>query len=160
MALAPRGKGSGWFLTCRIIDTQGDSSTLKYALQSADYATAVTDSTAVISALDSMTAAVIGSTSLSFVQDEDTFAFPNGADCGVRARLTFQIANSVKKATLDIPAPENDIFVGGQGPTNNVVDSTDPAVGAYAQLFQAGGNAFISDGELSDFFLSGKRTTR
>lgn len=160
MPLVVRGNGAGFFLSISLTDTQGDVSTLRYELQSADYATALTDTTAIVNALMAVTGSAVSSTALSFVRDEDTFAFPVGADNGVRARLTFQLANSIEKATLDIPAPQNVIFVSPFGPNNNIVDIADLAVIAYAQLFQTGGKAFISDGELSDFILRGKRTTR
>lgn len=160
MPLVVRGNGAGFFLSISLTDTQGDVSTLRYELQSADYAGALTDTTAIVNALMAVTGSAVSSTSLSFVRDEDTFAFPVGADNGVRARLTFQLSNSIEKATLDIPAPQNVIFVSSVGPNNNIVDIADLAVIAYAQLFQTGGKAFISDGELSDFILRGKRTTR
>ena len=160
MALIIRGNGSGFFLSVSLTDTQGDVSTLRYELQSADYATAVTDTTAIVSALSAVTGSVVSSTSMSFVRDEDTFAFPTGADNGVRARLTFQLVNSIEKASLDIPAPQNGIFVSALGPNNNIVDIADTALVTDVQLFQAGGKSFISDGELSDFVLRGKRTTR
>ena len=160
MALAPRGNGSGFFLSVSLTDTQGDVSTLCYELRGADFATAQANASAIVTALAGVTGSTVSSTSLSFVQDEDTFAFPAGADNGVRARLTFQLANSVEKATLDIPAPQNTIFASTLGPNNNIVDILDAGVIAYAQLFQSGGQCFISDGEDSDFILRGKRTTR
>ena len=160
MALSPRGNGSGWFLSVSLTDNQDDVSVLRFSLTSADYASAVTDSAAVIAALDGVTRSTISSTSLSFVQDEDAFAYGAGSDNGVRARLTFQLAGSVEKATLDIPAPEEGIFQAPSGPGNGIVDTLDPAVVAYAQIYQAGNECFISDGELSDFLLRGKRTTR
>lgn len=160
MALAARGNGSGFFLTLTMIDTQGDTSTKRFELRGADFAAAQVNATAIIAAIQGVSASVVGSSSLSFVQDEDTFAYPAGADNSVRARITFQLADSVEKATRDIPAPVDAIFVGLSGPTMNVVNIGDPLMATYAQLFQAGGHAFISDGEDSDFTLRGKRTTK
>lgn len=160
MALVPRGNGSGYFLSLSLTDTQGDVSTLRFELRGADFATASTNATAVIAGITGVTQSIVSSVAISFVRDEDTFVFPTGADNGVRARMTFQLANSVEKATLDIPAPENNIFTAPFGPNNNVVDLTNAEVIAYAQLFQVGGASYISDGEDSDFVLRGKRTTK
>lgn len=160
MALVARGNGSGFFLAVSLTDTQGDVSTLRFELRSADYATALTDTTAIVSAIEGVSGSKVSSTSLSFVRDEDTFTFPTGADNGVRARVTFQLSDSVEKATLDIPAPLNAIFVDPAGPGNNILDLSDTEVLAYLALFKASGNAFISDGEDADFLLRGKRTTR
>jgi len=160
MAFVARGNGSGYFASVSLTDTQGDVSTLKFELTSADFTAAQADTATIVAAVNGVTAATISSISISYVRDEDAFAFPVGADNGVRARMTFQLAGSIEKATLDIPSPDEGIWVAASGPNNNIVDTVDAAVVAYVSLFQAGEQAFLSDGEVSDFLLRGKRTTR
>jgi len=160
MALAPRGNGSGWFLTVSLTDTQGDVSTLRFELTSATEVAALVDVAAIVAAVEGVTRSVVTSTAMSFIQDEGAFAYPAGADNSVRARMTFQLAGSIEKATLDVPAPDEGIFVSASGPNNNIVDLADAAVIAYAGIFEAASEAYISDGEISDFLLRGKKTTR
>lgn len=160
MALVARGNGSGFFLDVTLSDTQGDLSSKRYELTAVDFATAQADALTIRGALEGMTDSVIQSYRISQVFDEDAFAFPTGADNGVRARLTYQLADSVDKATEDIPAPAQAIFVSPAGPNNNVIDTLATEVVTYVQIYQAGGQAFISDGERTDFLLRGKRTTR
>lgn len=160
MAFVTRGNGTGFFLTITIMDTQGDTSQLRYEMQSADFATALTDAGTVLTAVNAMTDGVITSYQIAQVMDEDSVSFPANADVSQRASLTFQLANSAKKASLQIPAPAQAIFQATSGPGNGIVDSTSAPIALYAPLFQSGGQLYISDGELSDFFLRGKRTTR
>lgn len=160
MALVPRGNASGFFLDVTLVDTQGDKSSKTYELTSGNQADALLDAGVILSALDGVSGSVVSSYRVALVFDEDAFAFPTGADNGVRARLTYQLANRSEKATEDIPAPLEGIFSAPSGPNNNVVDTLDPAVVAYVQLYQSGNEALISDGENTDFLLRGKRTTR
>lgn len=160
MAFAPRGSGAGFFLHVTLIDTQGDSSLKKYALTSADMATATTDAGAVLAALDGVSDSVVQSYSILQVQDEQAFALPTGADNSVKAVMTYQLANKAQKATEAIPAPSEDIFKGAFGEDNNQVDKLDPLVVAYVSLYQSGGKCFISDGDLTDFMIKGRRSTR
>ena len=160
MALAPRGNGSGFFLSVSLTDSQDDVSTLRYELRGTDFTEALANKTAILTALAGVSGSVISSTSLSFVEDEASFSYPVNMDNGVRARNTFQLAGSTEKATLDIPAPLVTIFQNTVGSGANQVDITDAGVVAYAQLFQSGGAAFISDGEDSAFILRGRRTTK
>lgn len=159
MAFAPRGNGNGFWLTLILSDTQGDTATMLFELQSADFATAVTDKDAILAAISGVSQAIVSSYHLAIVEDEDAFVFPAGADNSIKARVQFQIVDSVKKARRDIPSPQNAIFVAPSGPNNNVVDTTNAQVIAFAQLFQTGNQAFISDGEISEFILGGQRVS-
>lgn len=160
MALIPRGAGAGFFLNVSLADTQGDVSIKRYALTSIDFTTALADVPVVLAAIGGVSGSVIQSYSISLVYDEDAFAFPTGADNGVKAVMTYQLANKAQKATEDIPAPLEGVFVAPVGPNNNIVDTTDAGVVAYVQLYQAGGKCFISDGDNTDYLLKGRRTTR
>lgn len=159
MAFAPRGNGNGFWLVLTLVDTQGDPSTMEFELSSADFATAVTDKDAILAAISGVSQSIVASYHLKLIEDEDAFVFPVGADNSIKARLSFQILDSVDKARRDIPSPQNAIFVAPTGPNNNVVDTTNAAVIAFAQLFQTGGEAFLSDGEISEFLLGGQRVS-
>lgn len=160
MALVARGAGAGYFLSVTLIDTQGDSSTKRFAMTSADNLTAVADAATILSALNGVTDSVVQSYSLQQIFDEDAFAYPTGADNSVKAVITYQLANKAQKGTEAIPAPSNDIFEQPSGVGNNIVDLVDPAVVAYVSMYQSGGECFLSDGDLSDFAIRGKRSTR
>lgn len=159
MAFAPRGAGSGFWLTTILTDTQGDTATMLWELQGADFAAALVSKDAVLSALSATSGAIVSSYHLSLVEDEDAFVFPTGADNSIKARIQFQIVDSVKKARRDIPSPLNGLFVAPSGPNNNVVDTLDAGLIEFAELFQTGGSAFISDGEISEFVLGGQRVS-
>ena len=159
MALVTKGHASGFWLTVSLTDTQRDVSTKTYELTSADYATAVTDTATILAALGNMSKSVISGYAISIRYEEDAFAYPALADNAIKARLSFQLTDRIDQETHDIPAPKDEIFVAPAGPNNKVVDITDAAVIAYAQLFQAGGEALISDGETSDFVSKGQRVS-
>jgi hypothetical protein len=160
MALVTQGNGSGFYLTVTLIDSQNDKSTLEYEMTSADYATAVTDSATILAALAGVTDASVSTVSISFRREEAAFAYPatlcNNSE---KARIVVQLAGSTKKAVVDIPAPKNAIFVAPVGDNNNIVDLGDDEVIAYVQLFQADGESFISDGEVSAFGVRGEKVT-
>lgn len=160
MAFVTRGSGSGFFLTVTLIDTQGDTSTKRYALSSADMTLALADTAIVLAALNGVTDSAVQSYSISLVYDDDAFALPSGADNSLKAVMTYQLANKAQKAVEAIPAPKNSLFVDEFGEGNNVIDKSDPAVIAYVQMYQSGNQCFLSDGDLSDFLVRGKRSTR
>lgn len=160
MALVVAGAGSGFSLSVTLTDNSGNQSTLTYALTSADYATAQADSATILNALAAVTDATISGYAISIRYYEDAFAYPGaGVENEIRARITGQLVGSTKKATLEIPAPNNDIFLGDSGESNNIVDVTDLTVLAYCALFDTGGYAFISDGEHLDFPIRGRKVS-
>lgn len=160
MALVPRGPGSGFYATLSMTDTQGQSSTLRYAMNAIDFATAQADLPFIIAGVTGVSQSVCTMAQISYVEEEDNFVHPVNADNSQRARITFQLAGKSQKATLDIPAPENGIFQTPSGEGNLSVDILDPEVVAFGALFQSGGKCFISDGDLSQFIIRGKRTVR
>jgi len=160
MALVPVGNGAGFWCTVTLIDTQNDKSTLEFEMQSADYATALTDVDGILTALAGVTDASIGTVHLSYRRERDDFAYPvvtcNNSE---KARIIVQLVGSTKKATIDIPAPKNAIFVSPVGAQNQIVNLVDASVINYINNFQTGGQAYISDGEVSDFGIRGERVT-
>lgn len=69
------------------------------------------------------------------------------AENQTRALLTVALTTIPKKAALEFPAPKDAIF-GAAGTANyNIVDTSNAAVKALVNAFNAGQAAYISDGE-------------
>ena len=160
MAFVPKGNGSGFFLTVGVTDTQGDVSVLEYELRAADYAAAVTASNAILTKLKAVTISVPSSYSISYRAEENAFLFPEGADNSIKARLVVTLGTTTEKATIDIPAPEQTIFVSNSGEGNNIVDTSDTDLLDYFEIFKNAGSAFISDGEDAGTLQVGRRVAR
>lgn len=155
MALAT----DGYWLTVSLVDNGGNVSTLRYELTSADAATAVTDAATIIAALDAVTNAVISNYSWGERFAENAFAYPAaGIENEDKASVTVLLDGAgAKKANFKIPAPVIGVFMGATGPSANEVDVLDAALVTYGGIFEAGGEAYISDGETMDSMLNGKR---
>lgn len=153
---------NGYWLNVALKDNGGNETTRTYQLNAALIADAITDSAAIIAALNAVTDAVIVSHFFYERFVEDAFAYPAaGVEVENQALLDFDIVDHPEKsATLTVPAPNIGIFTAATGPGANIVDTTDAAVIAYAALFQAGGEAFISDGEVAASLISGRRIHR
>lgn len=153
---------NGFWLSVTLRDNGGNETTRRYQLASVDAVEAGTHSAAIIAALNAVTDAVIVSwfNYQSFV--EDAFAYPgSGIEIENLALLDFDIVDHPEKsATLTIPAPAPAIFVATSGAGANIVNTAHAAVIAYAALFLTGGAALISDGEVAQSLVSGKRIHR
>lgn len=150
----------GWYMTVSVMDKQGDVTTLQYELQSADATAAAADNVAVRAALNGVTSGMIIGYSLSERFYETVPAFPSVGDNSIKARVAARGSDGEVKS-LDIPAPEEALFVGTSGPANNVVDTTNTALLTYLALFESGNEAFISDGEnlVNGGVLDGQRVS-
>lgn len=150
---------TGWRVTFSLMDNGGNITTKTYELTSADATEAATDTATILARLTAVTDCEIVSYHSYEQFEEDTVAYPAaGVQKENQALLTFDIVdNPLKKATHSIPAPKQAIFVGVTGPNANIVDTADADVIAYRQMFQAGGQCFISDGEVAFTLISGKR---
>ena len=137
----------GFFLNVTVIDRQNDSITLSYELQSADYATALVDAATILAALDGVSSANVAGYNILSRFFEDALTVPAVGDNSIKGRISARKTDGYA-ATIDIPAPLEAIFVGATGANNNIVDLADPAVSAYVDLFKAGAEAFVSDGEV------------
>jgi len=158
---------NGYELHITLIDSGGDTATLSYKMDSADYTALVTDAGTIRAALQTITNAVVKGYSLVSRYVETALVLPTNAEIEKRATVVAQIAaNPLKKATIQIPAPADSIFVGvpGSGENYNIVDGADADLLDYLGIWSAsGGVANISDGEYLDAtspFVRGKRTTR
>lgn len=156
---------TGFQLTVNLIDTSNSSSTLSFDLQAADYATSVTDSATILAALANVTNSNVGGYRIVEVFEENAFSLPANAQNAEKAECAAFIAGAgTKKAIFRIPAPATAVFVSPSGDQANVVDTGGTEILAYAALFEAGGEAYISDGEniaspASNSLVSGKRIT-
>jgi hypothetical protein len=162
MAFVPRGNGSGFFLNVSVTDAQADVSNLEYELRSADYAAAVTDSNAILAALAAVTDSKVSAYSISYRAEENAFSFPADADNSIKARIIVTLGLTTEKATIDIPAPKDAVFVANSGEGNNIVNTAvgNGIVTDYWSLFKSTGEAFISDGEDAGTIQLGRRVAR
>jgi len=148
----------GFAVNITLVDNDGNETNKLFELQSADYATAVTDSAAIVTALLNVSDGKISGEQISqrFVEDAltlPTVLTPASEVVSVTAR---KAGAGNKKANYAIPMPKEAIMSG------NSLIVTNAAVQAFNDLFISGNQAFISDGEfLADADpLSGKRVTK
>jgi len=118
-----------------------------------------------VTAYDLITDALISDTFI-VVTEKESLILP-AADCNI-----FELASIVgnlsggegKKATIQIPAPEDGIFVGASGPDLNKVDTSDIQLNDFTSMYELTGAVFtLSDGENLDDttpLSAGKRISR
>lgn len=156
----------GFVLTVTLVDNGGNVSNLSYALTSANFTEAGTDSATILAALAGVTDAVVKAYNVGERFKESALTLPGtGIQVENTAVLSALITGEVDKwARIVIPAPKPAIFVGLSGAAANQIDPTDTEVQAYVSLFDATGEATISDGETvqapSASTLNGKRVHR
>lgn len=159
MAYVPVGNGSGYFVTITLIDRNEDKATLEYELRAADEAAALAAVNTIIIALTNASQARVIGYNVQKRFYNDTPTIPTAGELQVKARISFKIADSRDYETLDIPAPEETVFLAVTGKANKIVDVTKPLVTAYTDLFKSTGVAFISDGESLETISEGRKVT-
>lgn len=159
MAYQTVGNGSGYFMTVTIIDRNEDSATLTYELRSADETAALADASTILTNLSNVSQARIIGYNVQKRFYNDTPTIPTAGELQVKARIAFKIADSRDYETLDIPAPEEAIFLTLTGKGNKIVNTTNVALNNYLNVFKAGGQAFISDGESLETVSEGKKVS-
>lgn len=132
-----------------LVDNGNNTSTLRYALTGADFATALADLQNIVALLEAVTDAVVKSYRVAEVYTEKALSLPaGGVQVENQASLSCLIAGTVDKyAILRIPAPVAGLFTGSSGDAANVIDPTDADLLAYLASFEVGGEATVSDGE-------------
>lgn len=162
MAFVPdaNGSGNGYWLTVTLRDGQNDVSVLEYELTASTMVDATTSANTIITALLGVSLSDVVKYSISYRLMNDAPAFDALADNSVRARVVGQILGQADKCTFEIPAPKPAVFVGTVGDNANIVNLTGTEVVAYANIWDTGGQALISDGEQMDYMLKGRRVTR
>lgn len=152
----------GWKLAVTLMDNGGGTTSKSYDLTAADSTEAAAAETAIIARLQAVTDCTLISyqTYEQFINDSPVFPSV-GVQKENQALLVFDIVGDpLKKATHSIPAPKQAIFVSASGANADVVDTGDNDVMEYRKIFQAvsgGGFAYISDGEVANTLLSGRR---
>ena len=149
----------GWWLAATLVDNGANSSTLQYQLRSADATEAAADASAVISALNSITDAVISDYYIKHKYSENALVYPAaGVQNEDKASITVLLSGGGnKKGNLKIPAPVIGVFTAASGGGANVVDMSDVDLNIYLDLFKTASECYISDGEDLVSGVSGKR---
>jgi len=140
---------AGFYLNVTVSDSEGSNSTLRYDLRAANFADSLTAASAILSALDAVTDAVIKGYTVGEQYAENALTLPANVEVEKRATISAIVDGSLptKYVNVVIPAPNQGIFIAATGSGARVVDVNDAAIITYLQLFESGGYAFISDGE-------------
>lgn len=139
----------GWLATITLIDSGANTSTLSYELTSADYTEATTDVGVILTALNTITDAVIKGYKVAERFVENALSLPAaGVHVENRASVVCQIAGDpTKTVTVFIPAPVIGIFQSASGSSSNVIDVDDTDLRSYIAIWHSTAEATISDGE-------------
>ncbi len=149
---------TGYWLTVGIADAGAQVSTLEFQMTAPDAATAATDAATILAATNAVTDGVVVGYSIQERFEEDALVYPSGGEeIQNKASLTILLSGGSKRANRKIPAPTIGIFTDISGPGRNVVDVSDAAILAWVALFETGNEALLSDGEVADRLLAGKR---
>lgn len=153
---------AGWRLFVTLMDNGGNKTTKSFELTSADETAAAADSAAVVAALLAVTDAVLIDYASYELFVNDAVTYPaSGVEIENQAQLLFDIVDHPeKRAVYSIPAPKPGIFVATSGAGANIIDTADAAVIAFRDLFRTAGESYISDGEVAETLISGKRVHR
>jgi len=149
-----------WYTVFTLKDVGGNTFRRTYEQSApADYAAALASQSALATDFAAISNCVIVKAATFQEYEEDT-TFLGTAEGENQALLTVGLEDKpLDSATINIPAPIDDIFVGTSGPNRNVVkdpgDSTELA--AFLANFDSEALFFISDGEQMDGFKKGKR---
>jgi len=135
-----------WFYILSVAGSNGKVKNLNFALQSADYATAVVDAATVYAALQAVSDVNIQKGRLSEVT-EYPVSLPSNVDTAIIATMSGKINGSTKSVVVKFPAPKDTLRLGSTGDEYNELDLSAAAIEAYWDLFNVGAEAYISDGE-------------
>lgn len=154
----------GWRLVLTFADSGGNTTTRTFFLTATDDAgdlSPVIDAVQVIvTAWTAATDAVIVSQQVTKVTVNDSVVLPAA---GVQVENNAQISAKIdgipnKSAVFEVPAPKIGMFQATTGPGSNVVQFSTAPTPALVNIFKAGGEAYISDGEsITDQGIKGKR---
>lgn len=143
---------AGWELIVNWVDRAGNPARNTISLVATDDAgdaDAVFGSVSgILTALNAGSDCVIAGYTVAKRYVENALALPATAEAEMKAHISAKIdGDPTDSAVFDLPGPADAMFVDTTGPNANVVNvDEDPALSIIA-IFQAGGTAFISDGE-------------
>lgn len=153
----------GFSLVLTLIDSAGvrRGTTKTFDLTAADYATAVTDTATIIAAFNAVSSCVITGYSITHKFYEDTvIVTPASVHHEIRANISVELVGKSDSGLIQIPgADQTVVFKSTTGPDSEIVDTVDTDVLAYVALFQAGGEATLSDGDVAGGIVNGKQVS-
>jgi hypothetical protein len=143
---------SKWIAEVSIADNSGKTVPRFYEAPLAafaDYDAFALAFNTLLTALNNMTSGVVAGYRLTVQFVEDALTLPlSGVENENQAFFTGKIVGDpTDSATQSVPAADPAIFIATSGPSANVVDMSDAAVGVWVGLFDATGPWTISDGE-------------
>ena len=148
-------------LTVQVGSNNGSSMPVTYKLRATAWATVITDTTDILTALNAVTAGKVKGYTLSSRAVEDAYTIPTALQAGYNETATVVVSlegDPTKTATIRIPMPEDTLFLGAVGtPNYDVIDIGATEIQNYVGLFTEEGPCYISDGESADLILSGRR---
>jgi len=147
MAFVPAGAGTGFFLTVQMIDRNEDPTSKEYELDVADFAEALGAATEMVGDLMLVSDCEIVGYHIGQRYVENAIVVPSVGEAQTKARLIIRLAGGNEKATIDIPAPKETLFMALTGKANKVIDVTNTDLLDFLANFEAAGTSFISDGE-------------
>jgi len=161
MAFIAAGGGTGFFVTVQMIDRNEDPTSKEYELDVADFAADLGAALEIIGDLMLVSDCEIIGYNVGQRLVEDTIVIPTVGEAQTKARLIIRLAGGQGKATIDIPAPKETLFMALTGKANKVIDVTNASVLDFLANFEAAGNCFISDGEkmADDGLLEGRKVS-
>lgn len=153
----------GYVLRVRLVDAGNNEVAKTYVMTAALHADALTEALVIIDALEAVCA--LGTKTYAINEEfyNDAFALP---PAGVQAEARAVLIGTDgtlpnKQHRTEIPGPETDVFLATQGEGANIVDIAHQDVLDYWNLFDATGEATLSDGESveTDGIIKGYRRT-
>ena len=154
-------------MTVTFIDSGSNTASREYMMDATTvttFAEAQVAAVAAIPVIQATSDAPIASYRVFQTYNEAALVLPATVQVENTMSLTYQLVLAGnKKANLNVPAPKITMFVAGTGPQSNIVntnETTNTVLAAFTDLFQAGGDFTMSDGEKTSRILSGKRVHR
>lgn len=154
----------GWKLVLTFVDGGGNPTTRTFNLTATDdegdLAAVIADVQTIVTAWTAASDAVLVSQQVSKLTVNDAVVYPAATvQVENNAQISAKIAGIPNKsAVFEVPAPKITVFQNTTGPASNIVQFEDAPVPALVNIFKAGGQAYISDGEvITDQGIKGKR---
>jgi len=142
--------GGIFYVNIQFVDSGLNTTRKRVQLVAADMTEAIASAAAIVPKFVAVSDCYVVGYTLEEEFTNDAAGYPPTADSAenqTRALLTVALTTVPKKAALEFPGPKDAIF-GAAGTANfNIVDVSNAAVKALVNAFNAGQDAYISDGE-------------
>jgi len=159
MAFVPFNGRTGWFVTIVMIDRNEDEARREFELTASTPDDAITEGKALAVEYANLTQCNIVARHISYRDQNDSIVVPSAGEVQTKAIVTLRLEGGNEKATLDIPAPVETMFLALTGANNKVVNTTFPALTTFVNNLKVGAaqTALISDGESVKEIIRGKK---